>query len=281
MPEAIIAQAGRPSDYVILARVGSRNRRIFIALLWFAFICIGAFHSIVAPMWDGFDEPGHLAYILYIDDHGRVPGYTELSFPTFFLAANRYLPSAVGVGAPSFAQWHSMSQRDRDRFRSEADRLSRDPDRYRIYASSNYQRQQGALLLLPRGEGWYLDETRTFEAAVVAAIAAVSIDWRRAARVLLVTLALANVLGIALLLLPHWAGRSGYTINRRVYIAAMEAMPVRLPAVLPLLILMLALGAIAVATARLSPRPADAPSAPADNRAPYTSTARSDRLHSE
>ena len=99
--------------------------------------------SIVAPMWDGFDEPGHLAYILYIDDHGRVPGYTELSFPTFFLAANPYLPSAVGVGAPSFAQWHSMSQRDRDRFRSEADRLSRDPDRYRIYASSNYQRQQG------------------------------------------------------------------------------------------------------------------------------------------
>ena len=111
--------------------------------LWIAFVLQGAFHAIVAPMWDGFDEPGHLAYILFIDDHGRPPGFNEPSFAQFFIDANRHLPSTVGVGAPTFVQWRNMSPAERERHRAAADQLARDPNRYRIYASGNYERQQG------------------------------------------------------------------------------------------------------------------------------------------
>jgi hypothetical protein len=122
-----------------------RRRRLFIAALWVAFVFRGAFHAVVAPMWDGFDEPGHLAYILFIDEHGRPPGFHELSFPGFFVEANRFLPSFVGHGAPNFAQWRAMPRAERDRSRAMADQLARNPDRYRIYISGNYERQQGPL----------------------------------------------------------------------------------------------------------------------------------------
>jgi hypothetical protein len=230
------------------------------------------------PLWlrcGGFDEPGHLAYILFIDDHGRVPGFTEPSFPRFFLTVNRNLPSTVGVGAPSFAQWHAMSQQDRaSRFVAALLRCRKPlspalPALIAVAVAYGFAMWghmfNGVLARLHNpnfpligAEGWYLDEMRTIEAAVIAAIAAV-IDVRRVARTALIVLALANLLGIAL------------------YMAAMEAMPVRVNAVLPLALLMLALAAIALAIARLSPRPAAALSAPADSRAPYTSTARSDQ----
>ncbi len=111
--------------------------------LWIAFVLQGAFHAIVAPMWDGFDEPGHLAYILFIDDHGRPPGFNEPSFARFFVEANRYLPSTVGLGAPTFAEWRRMPQAERERNRAIADQLAQDPNRYRVYISGNYERQQG------------------------------------------------------------------------------------------------------------------------------------------
>jgi hypothetical protein len=103
----------------------------------------GAFHAIVAPMWDGFDEPGHLAYILFIDDHGRPPGFDEPSFAQFFLDANRHLPSTVGLGAPTFVEWRKMPAAERERNRAILDQLARDPNRYRVYMSGNYERQQG------------------------------------------------------------------------------------------------------------------------------------------
>lgn len=115
----------------------------FVLSLWLAFIFQGAFHAIVAPMWDGFDEPGHLAYVLFIDDHGRPPGFAEPSFPRFFVDVNSYLPSTVGHGAPSFAAWRNMSPGERQRNRAVADQLARDPNRYRLYISGNYERQQG------------------------------------------------------------------------------------------------------------------------------------------
>ena len=117
--------------------------RRFVIALWLAFILQGSFYAIVAPMWEGFDEPGHLAYILFIDDHGRPPGFDEPSFARFFVEANRHLPSGVGRGAPTFAQWRAMAQAERNRNRAIADQLARDPNRYRDYISGNYERQQG------------------------------------------------------------------------------------------------------------------------------------------
>src|SRR5581483_2528940 len=120
-------------------------RRGFVVALWAAFILQGAFYALLAPMWEGFDEPGHLAYILFIDDHGRPPGFTEPSFPKFFVDANAFLPSVVAHGAPSFAQWQAMTPAERDLDRARADQLAKNPDRYRVYISGNYERQQGPL----------------------------------------------------------------------------------------------------------------------------------------
>src|SRR5690348_15069385 len=119
------------------------SRRGFVVALWIAFILQGAFYAVIAPMWEGFDEPGHLAYILFIDDHGRPPGFNEPSFPKFFVDANLFLPSGVGHGAPTFAQWRAMTPDQRDLSRARADQLAKNPNRYRIYISSNYERQQG------------------------------------------------------------------------------------------------------------------------------------------
>jgi len=120
-------------------------RRGFVVALWVAFVLQGAFYALIAPMWEGFDEPGHLAYILFIDDHGRPPGFDEPSFPKFFVDANADLPSVVGHGAPTFAQWRAMTRAQRDFDRARADQLAKNPDRYRVYISNNYERQQGPL----------------------------------------------------------------------------------------------------------------------------------------
>ena len=121
------------------------KRRGFVVALWLAFVLQGTFYAIVAPMWDGFDEPAHLAYILFVDEHGRPPGFHEPSFPRFFVDENRFLPSMVGHGAPSFTEWRAMPAAERDRDRAIADQLARDPNRYRVYMSGNYERQQGPL----------------------------------------------------------------------------------------------------------------------------------------
>ncbi len=122
-----------------------RPLRSFVLAVWVAFLCRGAIHALMAPMWDNFDEPGHLAYILFIDDHLRPPGYEEPSFPKYFVDANAHLPSTVGHGAPAFAQWRAMSASDRDRERALADQLAGNPRRYTDYVSPNYERQQGPL----------------------------------------------------------------------------------------------------------------------------------------
>src|SRR5579884_924920 len=120
-------------------------RRGFVVALWLAFVLQGTFYALLAPMWEGFDEPGHLAYILFIDDHGRPPGFNEPSFPKFFVDANALLPSVVGHGAPTFVQWRAMTAPQRDASRARADQLAKNRDRYRVYVSSNYERQQGPL----------------------------------------------------------------------------------------------------------------------------------------
>jgi hypothetical protein len=118
--------------------------RWFVIALWLAFLCRGAFHTVLAPMWNGFDEPGHLAYIAFVAEHGRPPGYQEPSFPRLYVETNRYLPSHVGNGAPSFPRWRSMTAEQRETSRAMAARVSTSMSAT-TYISANYERQQGPL----------------------------------------------------------------------------------------------------------------------------------------
>lgn len=126
----------------------SRGLRTFVLLLWSAFTLRGALHAVTAPMWDNFDEPGHLAYVLFAAEHGRPPGFREPSFPGVLLEANRALPSKVEHGAPSFRAWRAMPQEERARHRARAGELTRDPRSYQAYTTPNYERQQGPAFYL-------------------------------------------------------------------------------------------------------------------------------------
>lgn len=137
------AQTGAPR--ALFALCASRFAP-FVGALWIAFLARGAIHALTAPMWDGFDEPFHLAYAVFVADHGRPPGFQEASFPRILLDANQHLPSFLGYGAPSFAEWRAIS--------SEAQSLAREAVRRqtagrvvgsRDYLGPNYERQQGPL----------------------------------------------------------------------------------------------------------------------------------------
>jgi hypothetical protein len=122
-----------------------RNLRTFIVALWLAFLCRGAVHATLAPMWDGFDEPFHLAYVAFVADHGRAPGYEEPSFPKSYVDANAYLPSMVGHGAPTFAEWRAKTPAEREKSRAMAAWITTQHAPRDAYAGANYERQQGPL----------------------------------------------------------------------------------------------------------------------------------------
>ena len=42
-------------------------------LVWIAFVTRGLFYCVQQPMWEGYDEWAHFAYIQHIAEHGRLP----------------------------------------------------------------------------------------------------------------------------------------------------------------------------------------------------------------
>lgn len=44
-----------------------------LALVWIAFTARGLFYCVQAPMWEGYDEWAHFAYIQHLVDEGRLP----------------------------------------------------------------------------------------------------------------------------------------------------------------------------------------------------------------
>lgn len=121
-------------------------RRPFIVSVWLAYLAWGIAYSLMAPMWDGFDEPFHLAYIEFVAAHGRPPGFNEPSLPAHYLTINRELPSMVGYGAPSFVEWAAMGEDERLLHRRAASAWKpAGADGIASYAGENYERQQGPL----------------------------------------------------------------------------------------------------------------------------------------
>lgn len=131
----------------------------FILALWLAFVARGAFHAVVAPMWDGFDEPGHLAYVAFVADHGRPPNFVEKSFPTTYVEANKHLPSTVGVGAPTFKEWRAMTPEQRAEHRALAAKITTETAASDSYISGNYERQQGPLFYYLAAPAYLLVES--------------------------------------------------------------------------------------------------------------------------
>ena len=126
----------------------TRGLRWFIAALWLAFALRGATHALVSPIWDGFDEPFHHAYIAFVAEHGRPPGFKEPSFPQLYVDANRLLPSMVGHGAPTFTEWAAMPPAERDAKRTALQAMTASQGSGGRYAGENYERQHGPVFYM-------------------------------------------------------------------------------------------------------------------------------------
>jgi hypothetical protein len=124
-----------------LSGVAARRRAAVLAV-WIAFLARGSLHVLMEPIWEGFDEPYHLAYVAFVAEHGRPPGYLEPSFPADYAAAVDLLPSHFSR-APDFRQWRRLPPEER------ASRRERDARIIAVgppqYLSRNYERQQPPL----------------------------------------------------------------------------------------------------------------------------------------
>ncbi len=119
------------------------RRRAAVLAVWIAFLARGSLHVLMEPMWEGFDEPYHLAYVVFVAQNGRPPGYTEPSFPADFGEALEDLPSHLGR-APDFRRWRQLPPQDRTLRRQHAGGI-RPGARPPRYLFRNYERQQPPL----------------------------------------------------------------------------------------------------------------------------------------
>ena len=55
----------------------SRARRV-VGFVWIAFLIRGAFYSAILPLWEGFDEYAHFAFVHHLKTFGALPRYNEL-----------------------------------------------------------------------------------------------------------------------------------------------------------------------------------------------------------
>jgi len=63
-----------------LTRVVSTSSRLhrIVVLIWFAFFLRGAFCASILPVWEGFDEYAHFAFIHHLKTFGTLPRKDEL-----------------------------------------------------------------------------------------------------------------------------------------------------------------------------------------------------------
>ena len=127
------------------------KQRRFIVAVWIAFVARGSLHALIAPMWNGFDEPFHLAYVTFVAEHGRPPGFVEPAVPEYYFSAMPLLPNGVGAlsggtHAPSFGAWRMMSPAAQAARRAQAEAVTRPtPNERHRYGSPDYERQQPPL----------------------------------------------------------------------------------------------------------------------------------------
>ncbi len=103
------------------------KRRALLAAVWLAFIARGLFYCIEQPIWEGFDEWAHFAYIQHIGDHGRVPSRTDCVSPiverSLQLVPLSESASAVGPGTVTHDSFWRLAPAERLRRQEELRKL--------------------------------------------------------------------------------------------------------------------------------------------------------------
>ncbi|MGE5275420.1 MAG: glycosyltransferase family 39 protein [Acidobacteriota bacterium] len=145
----------------------ARRRRAAVFAVWIAFLARGAIQALVTPIWEGFDEPFHVAYVTFVARNGRPPGYEERSYPVEYRRILRILPSWLGSGIPTFRQWQQLKPDERAARRSLAGRPGSAMGSPPQYESANYERQQPPLFYyLAAPFAWILSRSSLAELIV-------------------------------------------------------------------------------------------------------------------
>ena len=113
--------------------------------MWIAFLARGTLQTLITPVWEGFDEPFHLAYVTFVAAHGRPPGFREPSFPTEYYRLSPLLPSWFARGVLSFRAWRALDPAERTSRRVRAGSTGAGVGGRGPYAHENYERQQPPL----------------------------------------------------------------------------------------------------------------------------------------
>jgi len=122
----------------------ARRRRAATLAAWLAFVSCGLLLVMNLPLWEGFDEPFHLAYLTFVARHGRPPGYLEPSMPVEYARIGSLLPSWF-PHAPSFEKWRRQTPLSREAVRREAAQVGSGMVGAPRYLGTNYERQHPPL----------------------------------------------------------------------------------------------------------------------------------------
>ena len=55
----------------------NRQHRLLLFVIWLAFLVRGCFYSLEQPMWEGYDEWAHFAYIQHLAEDRVIPSRTD------------------------------------------------------------------------------------------------------------------------------------------------------------------------------------------------------------
>lgn len=56
----------------------NRQHRVLLVVIWLAFLSRGLFYCVQQPMWEGYDEWAHFAYVQHLAEHRTLPSRTDL-----------------------------------------------------------------------------------------------------------------------------------------------------------------------------------------------------------
>ncbi|RJP72458.1 MAG: hypothetical protein C4532_05935 [Candidatus Abyssobacteria bacterium SURF_17] len=129
-----------------------RSQRLFFTLVWLFFIIRGTLYAIVTPMWEGFDEPFHFAYVHLLTATRALPVWGEafvdsdVAESTAYLPLPRLMPPLVAnAPALSYRDFWQMDKNKREGLMSNLRRLRASSERSAPSQTPLYQLQHPPL----------------------------------------------------------------------------------------------------------------------------------------
>jgi len=121
-----------------------------LSLAVLLFLSRGFLHVLVVPMWEGFDEPFHYAYLQYIAEHGRLPPLNAPAVSQEILESLQLFPTTPHLSHLTpmrFKNFWELGAAERVRLRQSLDSIE-PPSKYQLTHLANYQTQHPPLYYL-------------------------------------------------------------------------------------------------------------------------------------